>query len=136
MTKSDRKTSVIVRPAKAVGRCLALLVAAFLPACRPDRHTLTIRNKSGQTVTWLTVDVCGQSLAFSNLPTGVSRKTNFAITSDSGYVVTGALASGTPVQGMFGYTTKQLGREKVQVDLLPGGTVKGTQSAASLMGTQ
>jgi hypothetical protein len=136
MTKCTWNCSAIVRVSKAAGWCLMLVVAAFLPACRPDRHTLTISNKSGQTVTWVTVGVSSQSLAFSNLPVGVSRKTNFAITSDSGYVVTGALASGTPVQGMFGYTTKQLGREKVQVDLLPGGTVKGTQSAASLMGTR
>ncbi len=93
---------------------------------------MTVNNKSSQTVVWVIVQVCGQNLAFTNVPPGASRTTNFAITNDSGYVVTGALANGTPVQGGFGYTTKQLGREKVLVDLLPDGKVAGIQSAAPL----
>ena len=88
---------------------------------------MTINNKSTQTVAWLIVQVSGQSLAFSNVLSGASRTTKFAITNDSCYVITGAFVNNTPIQGTFGYTTKQPGSEKVRVDLLPDGKIAGFQ---------
>lgn len=112
------------------------MLAIGMVACRPDRHTMTVNNKSSQTVAWVVVRICGQNLAFTNVPPGASRTTSFAITNDSSYVVTGALANGTPVQGGFDYTTGQWGREKVRVDLLPDGIIAGIQSAAPLWGNR
>ena len=124
------KTPIKVRSFLSREAFLAVVLGAMLAAlqgCRPTGNTLTLNNKSTQAVTWVTVQVCGQHLSFANLPPGASSATNFGITGDSGFVVTGAFVDGTTLQGSFGYVTRQLARASVRVDLLPDGKVSGSQ---------
>jgi hypothetical protein len=72
-----------------------------------ENHVVII-NDSGQEIAWVSVEVCGQSFDFHDIPDGGVKSPTFRATGDSGFIVTGSLADGTVFARDDGYVTSAM----------------------------
>lgn len=104
----------------------ALLIASCLIYSR-TQNRLEVANKSGQTISELTITVGDETICFVNVaPDGVVTS-KFLIRSDDHFVVRGKLADNAAISAECGYVTHGMWGERVRFTIVPDGNVEFNQ---------
>lgn len=112
---------------------IAATIALVLVACASwvylnhRGHTITVTNAGLKSINTLVVTVCGADYSFQNVPPGGQSHRVFVITGDSGFLIRGQFTDGVAINGGFGYVTKNISRQRVEVVVHDDGSVTGKQ---------
>lgn len=90
-------------------------------------NTMTVTNAGLKSIQTLVVTVCGADYSFQDIPGGGHSRRVFVVTGDSGFLVQGQFADGVAITGGFGYVTKSVSRQRVEVVVHDDGSVIGKQ---------
>ena len=90
-------------------------------------HTINVTNAGLKSINTLVLTVCGADYSFQNVPPGGQRQRVFVITGDSGFLINGQFVDGIAITGGFGYVTKNVSRQHVEVIINDDGSVTGKQ---------
>ncbi len=119
---------------KRISSATVAIIALLLVACafywmysKNRGHTITITNAGLKSITILVVTVCGTDYSFQNVPAGGYSQRAFVITGDSGFLIRGQFADGVAINGGFGYVTKNVSRQHVEIVVHDDGSVIGKQ---------
>ena len=88
----------------AIGLLLVLL-SVGLVSCVKYHGTFSVANNASETITQVTVSICGQTIELSDIKPKESVSSSFEVTSDSHYVVRVEFRSGRTLVGEGGYVT-------------------------------
>lgn len=86
--------------------------------------TLTIENRSGQPIAFLTVTIAGQEHTFRDVPSGADRTTLFRVKGDDPFEVQGELANKTGIIHMVGHLSEAVVGENPTLTVMPNGHVQ------------
>lgn len=119
---------------KRTSSTTAAIIALVLAACasywvhsKNRGHSITVTNAGLKSINTLVLTVCGADYSFQNVPPGSQSQRVFVITGDSGFLIHGQFADGTVINGGFGYVTKNVSRQHVEVIVHDDGSVTGKQ---------
>src|SRR5262245_8383099 len=111
---------------------IAVLVIVAVASCwavwSRYQNRLVIKNETGQTIVWIGVVVCDETISFSVIPESQSVSARFPIRHDDHFFVCVNLADGTEVMDRCGYVTNGLYGVRVEFTIRPGGKVEFEQS--------
>lgn len=85
--------------------------------------TLTVENRSGQPIAFLTVTVAGQPHTFRDVPPGADRATVFKVKGDDPFSVQGELANKTRIH-MAGRLSEAVVGESPTLVVMPDGHIQ------------
>ncbi len=88
---------------------------------------MTVTNAGLKSISTLVVTVCGADYSFQDIPQGGQSQRMFVVTGDSGFLVRGQFADGVAINGGFGYVTKNVSRQHVEVVVHDDGSLTGKQ---------
>jgi hypothetical protein len=91
-------------------------------------NQIVIKNKSGQTISTLLVEVSSTRLLLKNIKIDQVVQFEFLIGSDSHYKVTGKLEDGTLIKHDFGYVTHNYFHCRTVIVIRSGGQVEGSSN--------
>lgn len=84
---------------------LLLLMLSGLWGYSRLQNRVVVVNNSGKEASFVKIDVGGESIDFGPIPVGRTVSLPFTIRSDSGFILSGRLASGNSLSFMDGYVT-------------------------------
>ena len=85
---------------------ILLFSIAALSSCSNDNTaSVTVINKSGQTIDSLKIELNGDIKSINHLKNDQKTKLTFCCFSDSSYILDGTYHDTTPINGEFGYVT-------------------------------
>jgi hypothetical protein len=110
-----------------VRRCflVAIALAAVTVAWQLSRNRVMVTNETGQPILALTIEVCGQTIAFGDVSPGGSVLARFGTSADEDhFTVRGRLADGTVIDDTCGYIVWEDYGSRFQIVIRPGGIVE------------
>lgn len=111
----------------AIIALVLLAYASYWLYLKNRGHTITVANAGLNSINTLVVTVCGANYSFENVPPDGQSQRVFVITGDSGFLIRGQFADGVAINGGFGYVTKNVSRQHVEVVVHDDGSVTGKQ---------
>lgn len=110
-----------------------LLLLAFVTAVGyalsiAKQNRLDVINQSGQTIDFVEIQVCDQTIRFDDIPPGETVTSPFQIHRDDHFVVQGQLSDGSNFTAECGYVTNGMSGSRADFTVTPDAQVEFSQA--------
>lgn len=107
---------------------LALIAgAAYWIYAKSRDNTIMVTNAGLKSIQTFVVTVCGADYLFQDIPGGGQSQQVFVVTGDSGFLTRGEFDDGGAIKGGFGYVTRSVSPQHVEIVVHDDGSVTGKQ---------